>query len=476
MRIAIGCLHHTRGVLDSEFRLVSLSESFLVAGVQLGENIFMYYIGVLYAASQTYTATVFEHLDAFRKYSSYEFRYIDFQDFDKRIINLGLFDALIVHYSVRLPFNQLGERSIEKLKSYDGLKLLFIQDEYNNTNLSIQTMQAVCFDIVYTVVPACSIQKIYPRDKLPNTKFINCFTGYVPENIDQQIGTQIKPSSRRLTVAYRGRPLPVWYGKLGLEKVEIGRGVKEYCEKYGISCDIEWEESARIYGNDWYRFICSARSMLGSESGSNVFDWNGSLREEVREYRRRNPQASMKDVYDGVIQKHEIDGLMNQISPRIFEMAAAKTAMILFEGEYSGVLIPGIHYLSLDKDFRNLGDIIATISDDIALDEMVDRTYQDVILSDRYSYRRFIKSVDAEIRLAFGRRERRSPVSGFERPLDLLHGSREPIRAKPPLSGMLTASGASRKLRVIVGRIAIFVWQKVPLWARPLIKTALGRN
>ena len=433
----------------------------------------MFRFGIIYAASQTYTATVFEHLDAFRKYSSSEARYIDFFDFDSREVDLSLFDVLIVHYSVRLPFGQLGERSIGKLRTYTGLKILFIQDEYDFTALSIKTMQDVGFDVVYTVVPTCSIGKIYCINDFPNTKFINCFTGYVPENLTQQICPQIKTSTRKLTVAYRGRALPIWYGRLGMEKVEIGRRVKEYCVKHQISCDIDWEESARIYGNDWYGFISSAKAMLGSESGSNVFDWNGSLRKEVREYCRQNPQAAQQDVYMGVIQKHEVDGLMNQISPRIFEMAAAKTVMILFEGEYSKVLIPNVHYLSLKKDFSNLGDLIATLSDESTVNDMVDRTYKEIILSGRYSYQRFIESIDAEIESAFAQLGAVRPATGAKQIFNLDYVTSEPERARPPLSGIQLGSG---ELRRFLGMIVISLWQTIPMWARPSIKAILGRG
>ncbi len=75
----------------------------------------------------------------------------------------------------------------------------------------------------------------------------------------------------------RGRNLPLEYGRLGQEKVLIGKLVRTYCKSNGLYCDIEWTEENRIYGPIWYDFMASCRSMLGSESGSNVFDWDGTL-------------------------------------------------------------------------------------------------------------------------------------------------------------------------------------------------------
>ena len=36
-------------------------------------------------------------------------------------------------------------------------------------------------------------------------------------------------------------------------------------------------KESRIYGSDWFNFIGSCRSMLGTKSGSNVFDFDGSV-------------------------------------------------------------------------------------------------------------------------------------------------------------------------------------------------------
>lgn len=425
---------------------------------------------IVYAASQTYTATVFEHLDAFRKYSDSECSYVNIDEFNKRNLDLLQFDVVIVHYSVRLPFSQLHKSAIAKMQGYTGLKVLFIQDEYDNTGFSKQIIGEIGFNLVYSVVPERSMEKIYPKNEFPGTRFISCFTGYVPDNLAEEIGLHIKPSKRQLSVAYRGRPLPIWYGKLGEEKVTIGRKVKEYCETRGISCDIAWEESARIYGKDWYKFVSTAKSMLGSESGSNVFDWNGSLRQEIQQYCQQNPAASQADIYQQLVKHREIEGLMNQISPRIFEMAAAKTVMILLEGEYSGVLKPNVHYLSLKKDFSNLGEIFETLSDGQLVDNMVERTFKDIILSGKYSYQNFIKSVDAEFKSAFSRHGIKLLRENPRLLTANVYITSSPLRAAPPFPAIL--SGKAQ----ILGKVAIAMWQKIPVGLRPYIKRILGRT
>ena len=233
---------------------------------------------------QTYTAAVFEHANAFSKYSEMSWSYADLAIFNDKLSSVEFYDVVVIHFSVRLPFSQLNEHAIAKLRNFQGLKVLFIQDEYDHTNLAKRTIRNAGFDLVFSVAPRASIPIIYPSNEFPRTRFINCLTGYVPDDLMSKIGDVPPPSARSLFLAYRGRPLPIRYGKLGQEKVAIGRRVKAYCIENNIPCDVEWDESSRIYGTAWYEFIASARAMLGSESGSNVFDWDGDLQEIIKDY------------------------------------------------------------------------------------------------------------------------------------------------------------------------------------------------
>lgn len=424
---------------------------------------------IIYSPSQTYTGTVFEHLDAFGAYSAYECNYIGVEQFDKNYINLNLYDVVLIHYSIRLPFDQLSKLAVDRLFEYDGLKVLFLQDEYDNHAYTQKIIGSIGFNLVYTVVPEPSIPRIYPQVNFPTTKFINCFTGYVSDYLIRENIIDERPSTRSISIAYRGRPLPVWYGKLGFEKIEIGRRIKEYCRANKVTCDIAWDESARIYGQDWNIFISSAICMLGSESGSNVFDWDGFLHQGIRDYCKKNPNASTNEIYQAVVEKYEVDGLMNQISPRIFEMAAAKTVMVLMEGQYSGVLKPHVHYVPIKKDFSNLDEVFKTLSNGQALDAMAERAHAELILSGRYSYRQFIEEFDNELesglkRLRIGVSYSAAGAYGANVGVTLT-----PLRAKPPLPTML--SGRAR----LLGEVLIAIWQLVPISIRPYIKKLIGR-
>src|SRR3989338_4677851 len=88
---------------------------------------------------------------------------------------------------------------------------------------------------------------------------------------------------------------------------------------------------------------------------------------------------------------------MNQISPRCFEAIALKTAMILYEGEYSGILKPWRHFIPLRKDFSNIKDVVLHLKDTGRLQEMADRTYQEIALNPLYSCERFFSVFDSVV-------------------------------------------------------------------------------
>jgi hypothetical protein len=109
----------------------------------------------------------------------------------------------------------------------------------------------------------------------------------------------------------------------------------------------------------------------------------------------------------------EHEGLvhMNQISPKIFEAVRLRTALVLFEGDYSGVVRAHEHYIPLAKDYSNVDEVFAKLEDLPFLEEMTERAYRDVIATGTYSYRRFIEGVDAYLWRRAGGRRRATLVS-----------------------------------------------------------------
>ena len=99
------------------------------------------------------------------------------------------------------------------------------------------------------------------------------------------------------------------------------------------------------------------------------------------------------EIFDKHLHHLEKEIKMNQISPKMFEAISLKTALVLFEGEYSGILKPNRHFIPLKKDFSNFEEVVIKLNDDHYLQEMVDRAFEEICLNEKYSYNYFIRSV-----------------------------------------------------------------------------------
>jgi hypothetical protein len=435
---------------------------------------------ILYNSSQTYTNAVFEHLDSLRKYSTHHFFFSHADQASQLNLDLNKFDAVGIHFTIRLPFDQVSPDIAQALGKYSGLKFLFIQDEYDFPKKTWDWINRLSIQLVFTVVPEAGVETVYPSSEFPFARFVSTLTGYVPEKLPAAENFSW-PSERQLMVGYRGRPLPVRYGQLGFEKVAIGAIVKEYCQQHNISTDIAWSEEARIYGEKWYEFIGSCRSMLGSESGSNVFDWNGDLNSLVDDYRKRHPRRNDNSLYCDLIQPLEIDGLMNQLSPRVFEAIASKTILVLFEGNYSGVIHPWEHYIPLKKDGCNLTEVMNTLSDGEFIDKMAKRAYEHVISSGSYSYKSFAALVDREIEKS-ETLLRTSALPSADRDLNFSNArpteiTTFPIRAAPPIADSAFKRTLKRILNTSSFRVlgVSFVWKMLPEELRYRIRKFLRK-
>ena len=419
----------------------------------------------LYNANQTFTNTVFEHVNAFSLHSRNRFFFCHHDPISPFNIDLSEFDAVILHYSVRLPFDQVTEEAAKALAYYQGLKVLFIQDEYDHMRRVWYWIKRLGFQLVFTVVPKENIVRVYPPLEFPGVRFISNLTGYVPEGLtpDKDI---LPPSSRDLWVGSRARPLPIRYGQLGQEKIGVGRLVRRYCETHGIRHSIAWTEEARIYGAQWYEFIASCRAMLGSESGSNVFDWDGTLADRIARFRLAHKFSSDKDVYREILAPLEIPGLMNQISPRVFEAIAFRTVLILFEGGYSGVVSAGLHFIPLKKDGSNLEEVFALLRDDAYVDKMTKRAYEDVIVSGKYSYKTFVKMVDDQMADVLLNLSQNSPPLSIQILLAGIENEPTSLTTRPIRATLVLKT-------CFIRRFAYLVWRKLPVRIREQLKPGL---
>ena len=339
---------------------------------------------------------VFDHLDAFHEYSRHNiFELSTIHSIPSRI-DLAKFDVIVIHYTLGIGIEHyINYKTTEKIGKTEALKVVFIQDEYRNIHRKLDCLAEIGADIVFTCIPEDEMRKIYLKEKLPDLTLINNLSGYVNQHkIDFGIpDLRVRP----IDVGYRTRKPPYWLGKLGVEKWKIADDFRELAKGYDLRLDFSYDESDRIYGQSWLRFLSSCKAVLGVESGSDVVDFSGDIENNVQEYLQRNPMAEFQVIYEKFL-KNKVGKInIKQISPRVFEAAEMRTLMILFEGYYSGIISPWKHYVPLKKDFSNFEEVMAILKDNTKANQIVETAYTDLIASGEYGYDKFIQKFDSAL-------------------------------------------------------------------------------
>jgi len=287
------------------------------------------------------------------------------------------------------------------ITDFEGVKILMKQDEQVNSGELGTLVRDKGFDIVFTCLSESEHEKVYPRGVIGSKcTLIRTLTGYVSPIMRQGLPNVTKD----LGVTYRGSIQPLEFGKLGYEKRGIGYDMHAALAHRGnITSDISsrWED--RLSGTAWETFLRRSNVVLGVESGSNIFDFDGSIVAWCRSYEERH-RGEDPSTYQYYLQAHNeflgtVEGNVNyaQISPRHFEAAAAGAAQLLYEGEYSNLFHPNRHFFPLRRDLSNIDDVVDFIQDDVAQKKMACCSFEEIILNKTNWYESFIERADAAI-------------------------------------------------------------------------------
>lgn len=346
--------------------------------------------------------TILEHVLSFDKYSQFKVFAINTEMGLPSGIGGLRFACIVLHYSLfgTIPYRIPKSFEAYVQKSTGSLKVAFFQDEYRYCQERFAIVNALGVDLIYTLLDLPFAKEVY---KKTNAKvLVHTLTSFVCDSLVEKARLFTVPFDRRaVDVGYRARPLDFYMGRGAQEKTEIAHRFSSAAVGSNLILDVKTAEADRIYGDDWYRFIANCRFMLGVEAGVSIFDLDGSITKAVLELVKRKPEVSFQDVHDQVLKDFEGNIPYRQISPRIFEAAAMRTGLILFEGLYNGVVSPYDHYIPLKKDFSNIGEVLRLMNDRSFVSAMVDRLYEDVISSGKYHYSKFVNNFD-ELLVSFG--------------------------------------------------------------------------
>jgi hypothetical protein len=337
-----------------------------------------------------------EHIDAFKGCSQFEVRTINtvfgfpdgLEDFEFQVIILSYTLFAWKPFFIDKGFRDYIEHS-------SAFKVAFFQDEYRFWPERSEFINSCKIDLVYTNLEPPYFAETY--GKLTSAKQIKYYlSGYVSSRLIEDGLSLFKPDSDRpVDIGYRGRQSYHYMGKGAKEKTIIGDQFKERAANLGLVLDIESDEDRRIYGYDWLAFLANCRAVLGVEAGVTIFDLNNEMMPRYESIIAKNPDISFDEISKLLLHEYEGKSIYNRmISPRIFEAASVCACQILFEGRYSGVLVPNVHYIPLKKDFSNFDDVIRQFRDPGVRQMLSANAYRDLIKSGVYSYENFINEFD----------------------------------------------------------------------------------
>src|SRR6185295_12924267 len=192
--------------------------------------------------SSSHANTLLEHIEAFGKFSRHRMSIFNPRGLDDcRFLDLNDFDVVVIHFSLCIIADSyLSPALRDKVSRFEGLKVLFIQDDYRWVNQISKMVRYLGIKVLFTLVPEAEIPKIWDETRLPQVVKLNTLAGYIPDGLARVQAPPIE--LRSIDVGYRGRELPYWLGRLSQDKVTIAQGFLTRAERYGLRCDIAWKE------------------------------------------------------------------------------------------------------------------------------------------------------------------------------------------------------------------------------------------
>lgn len=351
------------------------------------KNLLLYHQSPISGAS-----TINEHFKSFNKFSKGSF--LEFNTFYQPSSKLlrQKFDVIIFHYSIfgSHPF-YLSDQLIEFCCHQDAVKIYFFQDEHQNHDKRIEIIKNIGCSQIYTLAEEEFHDQLY-TNYLKGVDVFQTLTGFVGDYSNYR--TYIKEFSHRtIDIFYRARNLPLHLGMGSQEKHEIGEYFLASRKFENLNLNISSDESDRLYGKQWFKYLGNSKFTLGVEAGVSIFDVTGNIYNSYLES-IKDGFLSSDEAYLLHLKKYEGNIQYRTISPRVFEAAAMKVCPIMFPGKYNNILVPHENYICIEKDFSNLEEVIACMGNEGLTKDIIQNNLDLLIYSEEYTLKNFIKIFD----------------------------------------------------------------------------------
>lgn len=359
---------------------------------------------VVYAAlNHPLRATTKQLIDCFQEYSDDHWFYVNLAHKAAPFYLSRIeFDLVVFHvtFMQRLSrseahFQRMTRRAACVLDLPVSRRVALVQDEFWNASKVERFLLKSGVNVVFSVSPDSEWRKIYPRIDPGKVRFHRVLTGYLDDNnLDMMIALGENPAPRKYDLVYRAsnRPSPAW-GRFGYLKQDLTDAVVRLLPNYSLQTDISTAAADVIHGNAWYEFLASSRYTFGVESGVSLLDRDGEINARVSAYRTAHPAAEFEEIEATCFPGMDGNIHMAAIGPRHLEACATRTCQILTEGDYNGLLKPGLHYIPLSRDLANLPEVLGSLGDEDRRRRLVKRAFDDIVAPRKLTYANFVREV-----------------------------------------------------------------------------------
>jgi hypothetical protein len=296
--------------------------------------------------------------------------------YTKCLATIAKFDLIVVSHSAAGDDMTVLSRSASWFQRRKGKLVMFIGNEYDLLDEKIAFMRDTGAEFVCSQLPIEAATYLYQECK--GTRILE-----MPHALNPASYYPIPGAARTIDVGFIG---DVYWPFIGdRERTDLIEWFERHASEHGLVSDIR---RTRVPRQEWNLFLNACRAIIGAESGTYYLNDRGRLLERARTYNLfENREATYDEVFARFYQglSREVSG--KSISSRHFEAIGTKTCQILLEGNYNGILRPGVHYIPVRKDLSDIDEVIECYKDEAYRSRMVEDTYDYVMAEHTYDRR-----------------------------------------------------------------------------------------
>jgi hypothetical protein len=300
----------------------------------------------------------------------------NFVDYATRLRAIRLFDLVIVLHSATGDSLKLLKSFARQFRRRRGTLIVFMGNEYELIREKVEFLRSVAADFVCTQLPL----------EVGRWLYANCASTTVlamPHALNPTIYRAPRSAARAVDIGFIGASYPPFIGDV--ERTRLVQTVAACARSWNLSCEIRSKNVPRA---EWASFLKRSKGTLGAESGTYYLDRDGEIISRGKAFLASRPDASFDDLHAQVFANPSVKHVSGKcISSRHFEAIGTRTCQVLLEGDYNGILDPGLHYISVKKDLSDLDHAIERFKDDAHREEIAETAYEYVLDAHTYAHR-----------------------------------------------------------------------------------------